>query len=78
LIVFFTDVIMKVVDITVFWNEAPCRLVAIFRALAMDLVGSSKTLVFGYNITRHHVPKTVIVGFYFMTSTAVPFGTLQA
>lgn len=63
MIVTLTDVIMKVVDITVFWNEAPCSLVTILRALAMDLVGSSKKLVFGYNSTRHHVPKTVIVGF---------------
>jgi len=66
---------MKVVDITLFWNEAPFSLVAIFRAMAMDLVGSSKKLLFGYNITRHHVPKTVIVGFHLITSTAVPFGT---
>jgi hypothetical protein len=66
---------MKVVDITVFWNGAPCSLVAIFWTLVMDLVGSSKKLLFGYNITRHHVPKTVIVDFYFITSTAVPFGT---
>jgi len=41
LIVAFTDVI------TVSWNETPCSLVAIFRALALDLVVSSKKFVFG-------------------------------
>ena len=44
----FTDVIMKVnMEITVFWDEAPCSLVTINQFPAIDLVGSSEKLVFG-------------------------------